>query len=105
MKAYTSYGCSILLVLLFSHVNNAQTTPDAIEPPISTTTESLIETTTVNLITTTTARGCVTDLEGSSGKIMSKNFPDSYEHNTNCEWNINVEEGQKNQIDFSFVQC
>ena len=31
---------------------------------------------------------------------MSKNFPDSYEHNTNCEWNINVEEGQKIKLTF-----
>ena len=31
---------------------------------------------------------------------MSKNFPESYEHNTNCEWNINVEEGQKIKLTF-----
>ena len=31
---------------------------------------------------------------------MSKNFPEAYDHNTNCEWNINVEEGQKIKLTF-----
>ena len=51
-------------------------------------------------ISTTTTTESVTNLEGSSGKIMSKNFLDSYEPDTNCQWNINVDKGRKIKLTF-----
>ena len=51
-------------------------------------------------ISTTTTTESVTNLEGSSGKIMSKNCLDSYEADTNCQWNINVDKGRKIKLTF-----
>ena len=35
-----------------------------------------------------------------SGNIFSPNYPETYPHNTNCEWNITVAEYQTVQITF-----
>lgn len=44
--------------------------------------------------------GCGAHLQGSSGKIMSPNFPKEYFHNSKCIWTITVPDGKLVQLRF-----
>ena len=47
--------------------------------------------------------GCEQTLTESLGTFYSKNFPESYEEDTNCSWKIQVEENQKIELTFHFI--
>ena len=43
---------------------------------------------------------CHTELTGPSGRFSTKNFPEKYESNSNCTWDIKVQEGKRIKITF-----
>ena len=45
--------------------------------------------------------GCGGNITTPSGSIVSKNYPNDYPHNTDCEWLITVEEGHS--VDLTFI--
>lgn len=44
--------------------------------------------------------GCGGNFSTPTGTLLSKNYPDNYPHNTECEWLITVQEGQTVVITF-----
>lgn len=45
--------------------------------------------------------GCGGNVTTPSGTILSKNYPNNYPHNTDCEWLITVDE--THAVDFTFI--
>lgn len=44
--------------------------------------------------------GCGGNFSTPTGTLMSKNFPENYPHNTDCEWLISVEESKRVVLTF-----
>ena len=44
--------------------------------------------------------GCGGNFSTPSGTLMSKNYPENYPHNTECEWQLTVKEGRSVVLTF-----